>query len=127
MVNGSGAQRGYLDCNECMRNASPAERREWNCGHLPRLPGKHPPKYPLPEDAPRPSCDTCPGYLIALPLVQEALRAHQWWDKGQLAAWTGDRIPSPNLVLYVDVVTGAAAEVDIAQQRDLAQKGGQGE
>lgn len=111
-----GAQGGYLDCGECRLDE--AEKREWNCGHLPRLPD-HRGLYPLPEGAPRPSCDTCPGYLLLLPTVQDALTAHLWWDKGQLDTWVAGRGRSPHLNLYVDVVSSAQAEVEIERQAEL--------
>jgi hypothetical protein len=109
-----GNQGGYLDCGECQLDER--ERREWNCGHLPRLPD-HRGLYPLPEGAPRPSCDTCPGYLLCLPTVHDAMAAHVWWDKGQLAEWVAGRCRSPNLHLYVEWAINAQAEVELERQR----------
>ncbi len=113
-----GASARYLDCGECQAALGEAERREWNCGHLPRLPD-HRGLYPLPEAAPRPHCDTCPGYLIALPAVNEALGAHLWWDKGQLERWIGGRTTSPHLNSYVEVAAGAIADVDLERMAEI--------
>lgn len=111
-------QAGYLDCGECMATRSEPERREWNCGHLPRLPD-HGGQYPLPGGAPKPDSDTCPGYLIALPVVLEAFSAHLWWDKGQLASWVAGRTTSPHLHFYVEVAVGAVAEVDVERMAEI--------
>ena len=111
-----GNQAGYLDCGECLLDE--AEKREWNCGHLPRLPD-HAGGYPLPGGAPRPGCDTCPGYLVSLPTVRDALGAHLWWDKGQLERWVAGRSISPHLNLYIDVVSGAIADVELEQMAEI--------
>lgn len=117
-IEGSGAADRYLDCRQCQEHLSLEERREWNCGHLPRLPD-HVGGYPLPEGAPRPTDDTCPGYLIGLPSVHEALTAHLWWDRGQLDRWIGGRGTSPHLNLYVELAAGAAADVEIERMAEM--------
>lgn len=64
-----------------------------------------------------PDCGVCPGYLVALPLVGEALSLHLWWDKGQLSERLGDADPSPLLPFYVEQVAGAVAELQVEQER----------
>jgi hypothetical protein len=75
---------------------------------------------PTPED------DTCPGYLIALPAVQEGLTAQPWLDKGQLAEYLDGQAASPHLRGYVDTVTGAVGELQVErmaeQHRELEAK-----
>ncbi len=100
-----------------MATLSADERRGWNCGWLPRSPDAGA-DYPLPDAAPRPADDTCPGYLIVLPPVLEAQEAHLWWDKGQLAVWLAGRSRSPWLTLAVDLVAGARADVEMAEERE---------
>jgi hypothetical protein len=112
IVRGAGAQRHYLDCGECIRTLSESERREWLCGHLPRSPGQTG-NSPLPIGAPRPGEDICAGYLIGLAEVHDALRAHLWWDKGQLAELVAGQSVSPLLRSYVDCVSGAIADLDL--------------
>ena len=116
-IAGRGGARNYLDCGECLGTLSPAARRLWNCGHLPRVPGQRG-GYPLPEHASRPEDDTCPGYLIALPEVREALTAHLWWEKGQLESFVRRRRRSPLLAVYIEVVAGAIAELDMALETE---------
>jgi hypothetical protein len=108
MAKGHAGAAEYLDCAKCARY------QEWNCGFLPRLP-QHPGQYPLPRDAPRPESDTCPGYLIQLPLAQEALRAHLHWDKGQLDHFVGRERPSPHLLELVEVAACAVSEMQAAR------------
>lgn len=115
-IDGRGAQLGYLDCEQCMATLSASERRGWNCGWLPRSPEDAPGNYPLPDAAPKPADDTCPGYLIQLPLVIEAQQAHLWWEKGQLRDLVAGRSRSQWLSLAVDLVSGSLAEVDIAER-----------
>lgn len=69
-------------------------------------------KYPV-----KVSSSDCPGFLIQQPQVLEALHAHRWWDKGQLAQHVGDQPATPWLNLYVDAVTSAVAELDEERER----------
>ena len=97
-----------------MRELPARARQLWNCGYLDRLPGNRG-AYPLPEAAPRPDCDTCPGYLIALPVVLEAQELWMWWEKGQLTA-IARGTKSVWLKEAVERMAGAHAEVDIADE-----------
>jgi len=109
-------QDGYLDCNECVQHLSAAERQLWNCGHLPRLPDNRG-EYPLPEAAPRPEDDTCPGYLISLPIVLEAQELHLWWSKSQLWELVRGQSRAPWFRQAVEAVAGANHDVEL--QRDV--------
>jgi hypothetical protein len=100
-----------------------AAKQTWNCGWLPRLPGNKG-AYGRNHNGPDPTDDTCPGYLVGLPLVQEALTAQLWWDKGQLDAYVaseGGR-RSPLLRAYVDVVTGAVGELQVERMAEQHQE-----
>lgn len=115
-VSGSGAQAHYLDCGECQTTVDEPGRRSWNCGFLPRSP-ESTGAYPLPLAAPRPTCDTCPGFLIQLPEVMEAFHLHLWWEKGELGERVRRRGASPHLEHYIDTVTGALADLDLERER----------
>lgn len=126
-LHGTGAQQGYLDCTECQRTLGEVERRAIRCGYLPRLPdpdpepdpAKRPPHPYLPPHAPRPVCQECPGYLIALPQVREALIAYHWWDKGQLATFIDGQRAAPYLRELVSIASGAAADAETAYLAEL--------
>ena len=111
-----GNQVHYLDCGECRTNVREPERRLWNCGFLPRSPGQRG-GYPLPLAAPRPACDTCPGFLIQQPEVSEAFHLHLWWEKGEFGELVRGKSRSPFLELYVNTVTGALADLDLERER----------
>jgi hypothetical protein len=51
-------------------------------------------------------------------VVQEALTAQLWWDKGQLAEYVGGRCTSPHLRGYVDTVTGAVGELQVERMAE---------
>lgn len=123
-----GAQTRYLECAQCLECRSEAERAEMRCGWVPahRLPEPDPEPDPdkrlahpwLPDGAPKPVSQDCPGWLIAQPEVVDALHAHLWWEKGQLDRYVRDQPVSPFLELYVDAVTGAVADLDIDRERE---------
>lgn len=112
---------GFLTCSACRKwdGIDDQGRQAIGCGWLPRLPGAQP---IAPMGAP--DTGTCPGFLVQLPLVREALDAHLWWEKGQLRDLVGDERPSPLLRFYVESVAGAVAELELyrEQQRELAAK-----
>jgi hypothetical protein len=117
-VQGGGADwggSGFLNCAACWKDQTDEDRQGLACGWLPRLPGVEP---VLPMGAPRPACGTCPGYLVSLPQVGQALHAHLWWDKGQLRDLVADAEVSPLLRGYVDAVSGAVAELELERETE---------
>jgi hypothetical protein len=52
----------------------------------------------------------------------EALRAHLWWDKGQLEFLLRDQGASLHLVDYLDFAAGAIAEAEIEDLKSRTQK-----
>jgi hypothetical protein len=101
----------YLACGPCMATRDVASRQLWNCGRAPRIDGRRG-GYPMPDGADRPSCDTCPGYLISLPQVSETLRAFRWWDKGQLRDYCDGETPPAPLRFYIDVLDSTRSEAE---------------
>ena len=98
----------YLDCSTCL--AGNAGRRTYHCGQVDRDqwlgPGfSRPSGWPANDGA-----DVCPGYLIALPQVTEAARAHMWWVKGNLT----QRFKKPTDVLMdaIELISGGSAAVE---------------
>lgn len=116
-VEGRLAQTAYLDCEQCKATLSADERRGWNCGWISRSPDAVG-SYPLPVAAPKPEDDTCPGYLISLPMVVEAQEAHLWWEKGQLRDLVNGRSRISWLALAIDLVAGAYADVDLSERAE---------
>lgn len=104
----------YLDCGDCMERNTPAARAAWRCGWIPpserREPGFKGALSPKWEHKPE---DLCPGYLISLPQVCEAARAHFWMEKGQL----GEKYPNQSPLLHdcIDILASAqgAAEQEL--------------
>lgn len=101
-----------------MANLSAEERQLWNCGHLPRSPGNRG-EYPLPEAAPKPADDTCPGYLISLPVVQEAQELYLWWTKSQLWELVRGQSRAEWFRQAVELMAGAMSDVEIHRTAEL--------
>lgn len=101
-----------------MANLSSDERQLWNCGFLPRLPD-HRGEYPLPEAAPRPDDDTCPGYLISLPIVLEAQELYMWWQKSQLWELVRGQSRAPWFRHAVERMAGAHSDVEIQRDAEM--------
>lgn len=74
----------------------------------------------LPPDAPKPVSPDCPGWLLALPEVQEVIHARLWWEKGQLGEFLRLQRgqPSPHFEAYLHAAAGAFAEVDELRERE---------
>jgi hypothetical protein len=71
----------YLDCTACKEACTECGRAEMHCGFLSEQSWSGSP--PLPNGYPdEPSC--CPGYLVSMPIVQEASRARFWAERGML-------------------------------------------
>jgi hypothetical protein len=90
----------YLHCPECA--ASRGVRAEWGCGHLPAA--ERTGTFPGRSEWPRVDSDICPGYLIALPQIGEAIRAHSWWTRGELGTLLGGELPTPVAIDAIDIL-----------------------
>lgn len=133
------AQDRHLDCSQCLEWMDESARAAARCGWLPahRLPELDPEPDPakrtanplLPQHAPSPVSQECPGWLIALPEVQEAVHARMWWEKGQLGEYL--RLQrgqvSPHFELYLNAAAGAFAEADEIPQREAYRRSRQQE
>ncbi len=100
----------YLDCGDCMERMPAASRAVWRCGWLHPSERREPGfKGAPPQWGHKPS-DLCPGYLISLPQVCEAARAH--WEVTQTNM---DVAMTPLLRACINEVAAAqgAAEQDI--------------
>lgn len=66
----------------------------------------------------------CPGYTTKLPEVIEVTRARLHWSKGSLPVFCGKDEPTESLVLGIEILEGAANEVQSWAMMPKAEGGG---
>jgi len=99
----------FLDCGTC--RASVAVRRHWHCGYTDRKDwvGSG---FPYPPEWGRQLDDTCPGYLIRQPKVEEGFRAHLWFEKGLIQERYEGQELTPIVMDAVEVAHAAIAQLE---------------
>ena len=119
-------KHGY-DCDGCLSQNTPEQRRALKCGWLPRSQWLHLPhsswgacggSYDVPE--------YCPGYTARLPMVQEIARLWGWEKRGSLAIHLRGRDyePTPLQLDMLDVFAGECAQAEAWEIKQRNEKQG---
>jgi len=111
-----------MDCSRC--TAPEAIRRHWHCGWIKKSEHSEDGVIPVPPEFDGERPDVCPGYLVQLPQVIEAARAHGWRKDGALRDFYDGEPLTPLAKLSIDIIGGALREVEQHRIRK-SQNGGE--
>lgn len=107
-----------MDCKSCKLDG--ATRRLWSCGWIPEQ--ERSGEAPVPSSYPGERPSICPGYLLEMPEVTEACRAHGWRKDGALREFYDGRPITERCKLALDVIGGAFREVEQHNIREAGKK-----
>jgi hypothetical protein len=108
-----------------MQSTSRDTRQQLGCGYLPAEGDVHAWAPPLASKGFKHALPViCAGYTTRLPEVNEIVRAHAWWAKGQLEVYCGKEPPSELLKLGIEILDGEIARQHVYAITDKKHGGG---
>lgn len=99
--------RDYMECDACKRMTAETQREYMRCGWMPTSMRTGPNMHTEIGEL-----DTCPGYLIRLPQVNEAARARMHWEHGSLEHRYDGQEPTGTLLDCIEILVSQISEVE---------------